>query len=269
MNSLRAGLRSIVKPIATECWRIGWRIRELKVFLRNWHSFTLADAGLGSDFVTVQPSFPCLDDRRSQSGIAAGHYFHQDLLVAQLIHDANPDRHVDIGSRVDGFVAHVAAFRQIDVIDIRPNRSRVRNVNFIEGDLLDLDLSVLGLSDSVSCLHALEHFGLGRYGDPVDPAAWRRGLSALSTLTADGGTLYLSVPIGPQRIEFDAHRVFAVPFLRQELLRVFDIVGFWYVDDDGDLKFPDLMQLEIDQTSFGCRYGCGIFELKKRVGSEV
>ncbi len=217
----------------------------------------------------VESSFPCLDDRHSQSGIATGHYFHQDLLVAQLIYDANPDRHVDIGSRVDGFVAHVAAFRQIEVIDIRSNESLVRNVTFVESDLLDLDPSVFGRSDSVSCLHALEHFGLGRYGDPVDPTAWRRGLSALAAVTADGGTLYLSVPVGPQRIEFDAHRVFAVPFLRRELLKQFDIVGFWYVDDEGDLKFPDLMQLEFDQTSFGCRHGCGIFELKKRECSEA
>ena len=94
-------------------------------------------------------------------------------------------------------------------------------------------------------------------------------VKALAKVTADGGTLYLSVPVGPQRIEFDAHRVFAVPFLRRELLKQFDIVGFWYVDDEGDLKFPDLMQLEFDQTSFGCRHGCGIFELKKRECSEA
>jgi len=60
-----------------------------------------------------------LDDRFDQSGTASGHYFHQDLLVASRIFINNPEKHVDIGSRIDGFVAHVASFREIEVFDIR------------------------------------------------------------------------------------------------------------------------------------------------------
>jgi len=65
-----------------------------------------------------------------------------------------------------------------------------------------------GYSDSVSCLHALEHFGLGRYGDPVDPNGYARGVANLAGLVREGGALYLSVPIGVERVEFNAHRVF-------------------------------------------------------------
>lgn len=36
------------------------------------------------------------------------------------IFDSSPQRHLDVGSRIDGFVAHVASFREIEVIDIRP-----------------------------------------------------------------------------------------------------------------------------------------------------
>jgi hypothetical protein len=35
------------------------------------------------------------------------------------IHKLNPVRHIDIGSRIDGFVANVAAFRKIEVLDVR------------------------------------------------------------------------------------------------------------------------------------------------------
>ncbi|HOU91179.1 MAG TPA: hypothetical protein PLU22_09050, partial [Polyangiaceae bacterium] len=64
--------------------------------------------------------YPCLDEWRRQSGTAQGAYFHQDLLVAQRVWERRSRRHVDVGSRVDGFVAHVAAFRPIEVVDLRP-----------------------------------------------------------------------------------------------------------------------------------------------------
>ena len=64
---------------------------------------------------------PCLTDRFEESGAARGHYFHQDLLVAQRIFDSAPARHVDMGSRIDGFVAHVASFREPEQRDLREN----------------------------------------------------------------------------------------------------------------------------------------------------
>src|ERR1700712_792104 len=64
--------------------------------------------------------YPCLGQKSEESGTASGHYFHQDLLVARRIFERRPERHVDVGSRIDGFVAHVASFRSIEVFDIRP-----------------------------------------------------------------------------------------------------------------------------------------------------
>lgn len=216
-----------------------------------------ADFKLGSDY-------PCLDDRDDKSGTARGHYFHQDLRVAQKIHEANPSRHIDVGSRIDGFVAHVASFRSLEVVDIRPLDEKIPNVIFRQADLMSDDVGGLGVSDSVSCLHALEHFGLGRYGDPLDPNGWRKGLRSLHKMTTPGGTLYLSIPIGPQRIEFDAHRVFEVSFLRQFIRPYFEVRTFCYVDDHGELRETSLDVFEKDTNNFGCWYGCGIFELIRR-----
>ena len=63
---------------------------------------------------------PCLHDRYEEGGATKSEYFWQDLLVARAIHAAKPVKHVDIGSRVDGFVAHVASFREIEVFDVQP-----------------------------------------------------------------------------------------------------------------------------------------------------
>src|ERR1700693_5429947 len=120
-----------------------------------------------------------LSDYGDQAGIASGHYFHQDLLVASLIHNRNPRRHIDVGSRIDGFVAHVAAFRNIEIIDIRPLKpTGHKNILSLQADLMN-ESQVLPTADSVSCLHAIEHFGLGRYGDPLDPDGHKKGFKNL------------------------------------------------------------------------------------------
>ena len=54
---------------------------------------------------TITKDFMILNDYDANAGRAKGHYFHQDLLVAKFINESNPRRHVDIGSRVDGFIA--------------------------------------------------------------------------------------------------------------------------------------------------------------------
>jgi Caenorhabditis protein of unknown function, DUF268 len=84
-----------------------------------------------------------------------------------------------IGSRIDGFVAHVALFREIEVLDIRPMREQIPNIVFRQVDFMREDQPLADYCDSVSCLHALEHFGLGRYGDPVDRDGHLRGFRNL------------------------------------------------------------------------------------------
>lgn len=207
---------------------------------------------------------PCLEERFSDSGTARGHYFHQDLLVARRIHANKPRRHVDVGSRVDGFVAHVASFRQIEVMDIRVSPPSIPNVTFTQVDLMGiLPQEFVGTCESLSCLHALEHFGLGRYGDRIDIEGHKVGLTNLFKLLTRGGKLYLSVPIGPQRVEFNAHRIFSVMYLLGVLETNYRIDAFSFVDDQGNLHENVATNTLDARDNFGCSYGCGIFELTK------
>lgn len=151
---------------------------------------------------------PCLYDWYEEGGSTKDEYFLQDLHVARQIHLANPARHVDIGSRIDGFVAHVASFREIEVFDIRPVSSQIPGVIFRQADLMNPAEEFADYCDSLSCLHALEHFGLGRYGDPIDPQGYATGLENMAGILRPDGRLYLSVPIGSERVEFNAHRIF-------------------------------------------------------------
>lgn len=210
------------------------------------------------------PLFPCIADRFEESGSAKGHYFHQDLLVARKVHEREPEVHMDVGSRIDGFVAHVASFRPIVVLDVRPLENRIKNIRFMQADLMaPLRDDLVESCDSLSCLHALEHFGLGRYGDPVRNDGHLQGLENLARLLRVGGRLYLSVPIGPQRIEFNAHRVFSVRHVLDILQPNFRVDNFSYVDDSGDLHEDAALTAHAAENSFGCVYGCGIFEATK------
>jgi SAM-dependent methyltransferase len=207
---------------------------------------------------------PILNERFAESGKMSGHYFHQDLLVARKIFENNPVRHIDIGSRVDGFVAHLAVFRKFEVLDIREQVSTVKNITFRKADLMKLPEDLIDCFDSVSSLHVIEHIGLGRYGDPINYYGHLKAIDNITKILHRGGKFYFSVPIGEQRIEFNAHRVFSLGYLLGILEQGFIVKSFSYVNDKWELfENIELDQFNIDKN-YGCHYGCGIFELIKK-----
>jgi SAM-dependent methyltransferase len=229
-------------------------------FLRNLRRFRAASVANGRFPMTKL--YPCLGDAADQSG-SVGQYWVQDVFVASRIFQRKPRRHVDVGSRIDGFVGMVASYRDLVAFDLRPPPNTPFGIRFVQADFMSNSFSHDAICDSLSCLHALEHFGLGRYGDPVDPEGHLKGLNNLYRMLEPEGILYLSVPIGPQRIEFDAHRVFAVPTLLELFTNKFMVKEISYIDDQNKL-FVNVPPTDASiERSFDCHYGCGIFELKK------
>jgi len=218
---------------------------------------------------------PTLAEKYAASGTAKGHYFHQDLWAARLIFEQAPARHVDVGSRIDGFVAHLLSFREVEVLDIRRLESRTRGLHFRQADLMSDRPPAIAPADSVSCLHAIEHFGLGRYGDPITPEGWRIGLRNLAALVQPGGRLYLGAPIGRPAIEFNAQRIFHPRYLVDEAaLHGLKLTGFAYVDDAGDfhpaaadapMEAPMEALTGLEQLD----YGCGLFLFEKSASAKV
>jgi hypothetical protein len=215
------------------------------------------------DFPFAKP-YPCLMERNQESGVLAEHYFYQDLYVARKIFANNPERHVDIGSRVDGFVGHVASFREIEVLDVREHPPAIPGIRFNQADLTVQDFPLADYCDSLSCLHALEHFGLGRYGDPVDYDGHLVGWENMTKMVKKGGKFYFSVPIGPQRIEFNAHRVFSLAYLLGLMENRYTVDSFAYIDDAQAFHAEVTLDAASIGNNCGCHYGCGIFELTKR-----
>lgn len=265
MTTRKEQLTRLARSAGVDTKRIRKSVRGVGPYLRNRRLF-LEQAEQSAGEFAMATAYPCLSDRFEKSGVAKGQYFHQDLHVAQEIFAAHPERHVDVGSRVDGFVAHVATFRPIEVFDLRPIKSRPRNIRFIQRDIMQADPQYDGYCDSLSCLHTLEHLGLGRYGDPVDYYGYRKGWDNLTRLLRPAGTFYFSVPVSKrQRIEFDAHRVFSIPYLLDNLIGdAYDVAAFAYVDDGGRIHTDVDVTSKNARKTFGLTYGCGIFTLTRR-----
>lgn len=156
--------------------------------------------------------YPLLKDRKENAG-TAGLYLIQDLWAAEKIYNQlGENSHFDIGSRLDGFITHLLSFgKKVILIDIRPLPFFVHEkLNFIQADATNLSNIEDNSIHSLSALCSLEHFGLGRYGDPIDPNACFKAFSSIQKKLAQGGKFYLSLPVGEERIEFNAHRVFSV-----------------------------------------------------------
>jgi hypothetical protein len=102
-------------------------------FLRDYKKFKeQKQSSLNRDDFIFGKLWPILGEKYGDNGSAKGHYFYQDLLVARRIYENKPEKHIDVGSRIDGFVAHTASFREITVIDIRPSTGRSHNITIEE-----------------------------------------------------------------------------------------------------------------------------------------
>lgn len=207
--------------------------------------------------VTTRDLWPILNERKQPAGITRGAYFHQDLWAARKIFHRHSTRHWDIGSRIDGFIAHLLVFMPVTVIDIRNIESGIEGLSFVCDNATDLATLEDDSIDSLSSLNAAEHFGLGRYSDPIDPHACFRFMTALQRVLAPGGRLYFSVPVGRERCEFNAHRVFSVGTIL-ETFSSLQLVSFSLVTDDGYLQ-ENVQPVNPSEAE----YSCGLFEFTK------
>lgn len=203
--------------------------------------------------------WPIISDKYSYAG-TVGNYFWQDLWAAKLILKSGVKKHLDIGSRLDGFIAHLlAANIDVTMIDVREFPEKVENLHTIVDDATELRQIEDESIESMSALCSLEHFGLGRYGDPVDPEACFKCFENIQKKLKSRGKLYLSVPIGKERVEFNAHRVFyastIVECFSQLTLKEFSCVSQGQIEYKADVhKYDD------DPHNGEYRYGLFYFE---------
>jgi SAM-dependent methyltransferase len=156
----------------------------------------------------------------------------------------------------------LTAVLPVTFVDIRPLELTIPNYEGLSGSVLSLpfpDASV----ESLSSLHVIEHIGLGRYGDPLDPFGAVKAAREIVRVICHGGRAYISVPIGRPRVQFNGQRVFAIG----EVLNMFadlKLAELSVVDPTGRfVEAVDAGQVLIDDTNTGADCGLGLFEFIK------
>ena len=183
------------------------------------------------------------------------HYVFVGAWAARRIVGLRPEVHIDVGSQI-GFTTVLSAVVPTVSVEFRELKLDVPGFRSVTGDILRLPFES-GSVLSLSCLHVIEHIGLGRYGDPLDPNGSIKAAQELSRVLAVGGQLLIALPQGRPRVCFNAHRVHD----SRQVIAMFSglkLLEFSGVDDDGRyLENREPVALD------SCEYGCGFYRFSK------
>jgi SAM-dependent methyltransferase len=227
-------------------------------FHREFHEFRrMAEAAPARFELAWEDRWPCLKDRTSETKFDRHYVFHT-AWAARVLARTRPERHVDVAGWLP-FVTTLSAFVPVDFYDMRPARLPLEGLRSGEADLLALPFADCSVR-SLSCMHVIEHVGLGRYGDPLDPDGDRKAIAELTRVLAPEGDLLFVVPIGRARIQFNAHRVYSY---RQvlDLFATLSLVEFALIPEKAERG--DLLVGATEAQADAESYGCGCFWFRR------
>jgi hypothetical protein len=228
-------------------------------FVRHYLTFKRLAANKTPRFsLSWKDRLPCLHDKTASTGFDR-HYVYHTAWAARVLHETKPDVHIDISSSLY-FSGMVSAFIPVKFYDYRRADLRLSNLTSGAADLLALPFEDQTI-ESLSCMHVVEHMGLGRYGDPLDPEGDLKAIAELKRVVSREGTLLFVVPIGRPKIVFNAHRIYSY----DQILTYFaglTLSEFALIPDnpeEGGLIRGATKEQADKQT-----YGCGCFWFTKR-----
>jgi hypothetical protein len=201
---------------------------------------------------------PCLDEDTDISGFDT-HYLYHVAWALRKIFKYAPERHTDISSAVN-FSACLSALIPTTFIDYRPADIKLSNLDCAKGDLSDTSSWEAEKFESVSCMHVVEHIGLGRYGDNLDVMDDLKAMATLKKIVKAGGKLYFVVPTGRPAVFFNAHRVYLASKIIEYFSDQFTLDEFYFIP--GPQNQAPLTNCSFEYT-LQFMYGCGCFEFSK------
>lgn len=80
--------------------------------------------------------------------------------------------------------------------------------------------------DAILSISSIEHDGLGRYGDPINPNGDLIAMKKQKAMLNDNGLLFLAVPVGKDCLVWNLHRVYGELRLKA-LLTGWRIIGYF------------------------------------------
>lgn len=197
---------------------------------------------------------PLLNDKTSTTVFDA-HYVYHPAWAIRIVKRINPKVHIDISSSLH-FCANLSAFIPVHFYDYRPAILNLSQLKTSHANLTNLHFENDSI-ESLSCMHTVEHIGLGRYGDLIDPKGDLKAIAELKRVCAIGGNLLFVTPIGKPRLQFNAHRIYS-PQMIMEYFDGFELIEFAYVSDNQEFIHSTNPSDARHQS-----YACGCFWFKK------
>lgn len=187
------------------------------------------------------------------------HYVYHTAWAARKVKEINAEEHVDISSSLY-FSSIVSAFKKVRFYDFRPAKLNLSNLVSEPANLLHLQFADNSIA-SLSCMHTVEHVGLGRYGDAIDPEGDIQATKELSRVVSHGGSLIFVVPVGKPRIQFNAHRIYSYEMVTS-MFPDFTVKEFSLIPDNA--LSVGMMYNATKNDADKQVYGCGCFWLIKK-----
>lgn len=184
------------------------------------------------------------------------HYIYHPAWAARILAKTNPKKHIDISSTLH-FSTIISAFITTEFYDFRPADISLDNFSSKAGDLNKLPFNDNSV-ESLSCMHTIEHIGLGRYGDKIDPKGDLKAINELKRVLTKDGNLLIVVPIGKPNIEYNAHRIYSYNMIK-EYFKELKLIEFSLISE---LEKKIIINASEDQANKE-NYGCGCFWFKK------
>lgn len=200
---------------------------------------------------------PCLDDRTATTGFDR-HYIYHTAWAARVLAGTRPALHTDVASALY-FSTLVSAFLPVRYLEYRPVNVDLAGLSCGAADLRRLPFDD-GTVESLSCMHVVEHVGLGRYGDPLDADGDLKAMAELQRVVAPGGHLLFVVPVGRPRVQFNAHRIYGFEQIRRAFAAM-TLRQFALIPDGAEAEG---LVIDADPARANRqRYGCGCFWFTK------
>jgi hypothetical protein len=208
--------------------------------------------------IGIKSWLPILTDSK---GVMAydSHYVYHSAWALRMLEKYNIQNHVDISSSLM-FCAMASANIKISHYDFRIPSIELSNLTVGKQNLTKLTFENCSI-DSLSCMHVIEHIGLGRYGDPLNPDGDLEAANELARVLSKGGLLFLVVPVGKDSVvRFNAHRIYSYEAVL-EMFETLSLESFSFVNDDGTP--PRLTMNASKASTVSSNYGCGCFIFRK------
>lgn len=236
------------------------KIRQYRELKRTFLKFKkLSDDGSARFPITWDNIFFISGDDTNNTTFDA-HYVYHPAWAARILAKTKPKFHVDISSTLH-FSSIVSAFIPIHFYDYRPAKLELNDLTSERADLLSLPFKNASIS-SISCMHTVEHIGLGRYGDELDPDGDLKAIKELKRVTARNGDLLFVVPIGKAKVLFNAHRIYSYSQIIKYFGDEFELRDFFLVPDNAVTHGVIYNATEKDADAQS--YGCGCFWFRKK-----